>query len=160
MVKKLTPYSKLSSSSQKRFTSILKKVHMSGSTIPKAKKMSVSEFKTLLGSTAKDSTIKAYQRVLKQATATKERREGTVKEALKVYKKIGFKGVGLKKIEKELTQTAGNTFSALSDELQDKLNMDEKESYKTARELLALPESEYGYLDQEEEAIIQDFDTP
>ena len=156
-------YSKLKLETRSRIASELEKVHKAGSTLPLAKRMTPSEYRTLIGSKAKLKTIESYQRLLRQASATKERREGSITIALKSYKKFGFKGAGLEKIEKELVKVSGNTFSAISDDLQKEYpNMDLKDIYKKTRELLAIPESEYDKLDQPEREIIEryGFDTP
>ncbi|MHA1292216.1 MAG: hypothetical protein ACTSQJ_06060 [Promethearchaeota archaeon] len=156
-------YSKLKPSTQIRLASELAKVYKAGATIAEAKRMTPQEYKSLTGSKAKLKTIVAYQRLLPQITKTKERREGSIDIVKKSFEDFGFRGAGLKEIEKGLIKTAGNTFSAISQELRDNYpKMTVKESYKRTRELLALPESEYEKLEQQEREIIEryGFETP
>lgn len=156
-------YSSLKPETQDRISLELERVHKAGSTLALAKRMTPREYKTLIGSKAKLKTIEGYQRLLRQVSATKERREGSIDIALKKYEAFGFRGEGLEKIEKELIKTSGNTFSAISDELKHLYpDMELKDNYKRTRELLALPESKYDKLDKSERDIIEryGFDTP
>ena len=157
MAKKiLKPYSKLSKSSQKRLGQFAKKVHLVGTTASKVKKMTDSEIRTTFQTKAKN--LDTFRRLARQLTSTKERREGSIKLAIKPYIKFGFKGPKLEKIEKELTKTVGNTFSAIASDLQTKLGLSEKESYKRANMLLKIPKEHYDELTDIEVEILEDYD--
>ena len=157
MAKKvLKPYSKLSKSSQKRLGQFAKKVHLAGTTASKVKKMTDSEIRTTFQTKAKD--LDTFRRLARQLTATKERRESSIEKALKSYVKFGFKGKRLEQVEKELIKSTGNTFMAMAQDIQDKLGLSEKESYKKANELLKLPKSEYDELSDLEIEILEDYD--
>lgn len=158
MVKKAIskPYSQLSKSSQERLGQFAKRLHTAGTTASKVKAMSDAEIRTTFQTKAK--SLDTFRRLSRQLTKTKERREGSIKEALKPYIKFGFKGTRLKQVEKELVKTTGNTFTAIAQDLQDKKGLTKTQSYDRTRELLALPSDEYDALDDDEIGILEDYD--
>jgi len=149
-------YKDLSLNTKKALESKLRMLHKHHLTVAKAKRMTDKELAKAINFKGKD--ISSTRRVIKQISTSQERREGSIKLAKKFYISKGFTGRGLTKMEQDLTKVSGNLFSAISDDLQDKLGLSEKESYKKARELLTVPIELESVLTPTERDILDDYD--
>lgn len=151
-------YNDLSDSTKNRYASMLEKLHKSGFTTMEVRNFTGKELKNALQNKATIKTNEAYIRIIHQITTTIERKDKTVDLALDSYKKFGFKGRGLDKIEKELTKVSGNTYFAIVKRLQKDYKESEKKALIHARDILKLPKSHYTMLEQKEQLILADFD--
>lgn len=165
--KKLKSYDNLKQDSKTRFSNLTSKIHKAGFTIKESKSMDWKLFREVIGlkSNTKKASVIAQQRVLNQITATKERKSGTVKLAIKTYEKEGWKMKGLEAIRKELVKVVGNTFFDVAEKIEakyyskikdDKLRKDK--IYQHTRELLAIAKKGFKNLTQKEKKLLKKFD--
>lgn len=109
---KILKVSKLNEATRKKYRNTLIRLDNANLTLTKAKKMDVDELRNALGSKASDNSIKALKRVLNQMSKNSERRDYSVKTALKKIKteaKLNDKQANIKK--KELVITSGNIYA-------------------------------------------------
>lgn len=155
-------YNELSEGSKNKHANFLERLHKSGLTTMDVRQMSKDGnwkgLKTALGSKGNKASIEGLFRLNNQITMTPERKENNVKRALKTYENNGFRGKGLRNVEKQLIKTNAQTFFAIAKDLQKKFKETKKQSYKHARDLLKVPESRYDLLDVEERLVLADYD--
>lgn len=94
---------KLSTSSVKKYASVLSRLHKADISVSDALAMSDKQLQKELN-VKNIKSVKALKRNIKSLTIDDGRKEKIIKTAKESYKKFGYTGKGLQKIEKELTQ--------------------------------------------------------
>lgn len=159
-------YKDLSDSTKARLKSFLKKADQSGYTFREMRKMSDSELKTALNLRPNVSKeyLRANRRLINQIQKSKERRVKVIENVKDEYKKLGFRGKRLDLMEKQLIRTAGNTFTAMSDEVRKKYFMFLKDKDKQQRKadiytkkMLLVPKPLRPRLTKDDQDILDDF---
>lgn len=154
MKRQMKDYSQLTDSTKKRLASMLESIHKGGYTLSEAKKLNDKDLKVIFPN-VKD--LSSYRRLFNQITNSKERREGSIAIAKKVYVKANWTGKGLVKIEKELIKVSGNIFSAISDKVKKTYNLSDREADLYAKKLLLISKSERKNLNKTDYDILDDF---
>jgi len=94
---------KLSTSSVKKYASVLSRLHKADISVSEALAMSDKQLQKELN-VKNLKSVKALKRNIKSLTIDDGRTEKIITTAKESYKKFGYTGKGLQKIEKELTQ--------------------------------------------------------
>lgn len=153
---KIKDYKDLSPSTQKRLSTLLETLYKSGISVIQANNMTDSELRQAINSNAKD--MNPNRRLIKQLIKTPDRKKGSIDIVKDKLKKEGWKDKALDNRVKELNKTVGSTFLYVSNELQVRKGMSEKDSWTRARFLLKLPESKYNEIDLIEKDIMENIE--
>ena len=157
-------YNELSKSSKSKIASALQRLDRAGITTKQAKEMSNTDLRKAIGFKGKKTSFEGFKRNVYQITFSQEHRKESVKIGVGKYKQIGWKGIKLKQLEKDLTKTAGSSFISIADELE-KIGYTEldkegkKLSWKRAEFLLKIPKDEYSQIPIKEREILADYGT-
>jgi len=158
-------YDKLTQSTKDTYRSRLNQLHKEHMTISEALNYTPKALSVKLG--IAEETAKGYMRNYRQIRATKVRREKTVELSHKSHSNLGYTKKQMNDLELELTKTAGNSFTYLSDIIADSDKKFKKtrtkdddtwiEANEKVKELLLLSESDRRKLAKPVQDLLDQF---
>jgi len=153
-------FNQLAKSSKDKYSSILKRLHTSGITSKEALVMSNSELKKTIGFKGKLSSLNGLKRNISAIKRDSTKKRDLPNYTLKSYKKFGYRGKKLQEVKIELNKTIGSTFYSISDDIQKKRNISEKEADKRVNFLLKLDKKKLNdteVVSEKERDILRDY---
>lgn len=100
-------------------------------------KVSNKQIRQDLGFKGKNTSLEGLKRNIREVWLSKERKEGSVNIEVNKAKNLGYRGKGLSQIKNRLRKTSGiNTFFDISNQVQIKFKVNEKESWNITRNIL------------------------
>lgn len=155
MVKK---FKDLSTSSKKKLSSVLVRLHKRGISVKDTQTLSDSELKKGLGFKGSQTSFIALKRNIVQLQFTQKRKEGVSNLALTSYAKKGIRGKPLSRTKTQLRKEIGlNIFFDIAKDVQKKFNLTENQSYNATRSILRQAKINYKKLDKKEKELLSYF---
>lgn len=151
-------YTQLSSSSKKKLSTTLNRLHRSGISVKDIPNLSDNEIKKALGFKGTQTSFKGLKRNINQLYFTKERQESISNQSLSSYSKIGYRGKGLTRVKSQLRKTIGlNIFFDIAKKVQDKYALTKKQSYRATDTILTQARKNFRRLDKKEKELLSYF---